>query len=127
MTVSFACYSQEGKTYRGLSLEQLLEIAKDGSILARAEDSGCEGCYIEVARWKQGKDCHSGNWYRFAFEKVFGGEDMTLEEQDAAHDRSDRALLSSHATAERIAAKINEVSGNARVALIHRFPTWEDA
>lgn len=118
--MNFSRYSPPNTLLRGISFEELLEISKDGSILARAEDSGSEGCYVEVARWKQGSDCHSGDWCRYAFEKVFGGEDLKLEHQTAGPE------VSAHATAERIAARINAASGNAHIALIHHMPVWEE-
>lgn len=104
-----------------MSLSDMLANAKEHhDVHARAEDSGCEGTYIEVARWNPAQE----RWERWMFEKVFGGEDMTLEQQDTA-EAHDKTLLNSWPTAERIAAQINEASGNRDIVFIHHLPDWE--
>jgi hypothetical protein len=115
----FATYTEAGGGH--IHIDALLELAKSGDIVARAEDSGCEGCYVEVARWKQGKDCHTGTWHRYCFHKLFGGEDLHPDTQDHATKEE----MTSYATAGRIAARINRQAGTERLALIHGFPNWE--
>lgn len=117
----FAFYGEAWKT--GPTIEELLAIAKDGALFARAEESGCEGCHVEVARWRQGDDCHTGQWMRFAFNKVFGGEDVYDPKNPDAMPFG-AATNSARATAERIAERINQASGNRFVSLIHRFPDY---
>jgi len=95
MNMSFARY---GNCQRGIRLSELIELAKTNGIVARAEDSGCEGCYVEVARWCEDSD----QWKRFAFEKLFDEEDATAYQQCTA-----------------IAEKINE--GNEGASLIHEL------
>lgn len=77
-----------------------------GEFVARAEFSGSEGCYVEVARWNEEFGC----WQKFAFLKFFGGE----------YWRS----LGDEATAERLASIINKRNGSERVSLIHRLPVF---
>jgi hypothetical protein len=113
--MNFARYvPPEQGLQRGLPFDELLAMAKDGSIMARAENSGCEGCYVEVARWSEKEQ----RWERYCFNKVFGGEDLRLEHQTAGYE------VGAEATAERIAARINLASGNAYMPLIHRLPNW---
>lgn len=106
MLDSFALY---GEVWNGVSFEELLEQAKqDGMLLARAEESGCEGCYVEVARWNDG----ARQWQRYAFLKCFGGEDG-IDDGGACE------------TAERIAASINDAAGRPRYpSLIHNMPNY---
>lgn len=79
------------KLMRVVSLRQLLRIP---DLYARAELSGCEGCYVEVSRWNR----HTARWERFCFEKFFGSELWEgLGEVD---------------TAVRVAAIINRVDGH---------------
>jgi hypothetical protein len=77
-----------------------------GDFLARAENSGCEGCYTEVARWSHRRK----RWERFCFAKFLGGEDQTLE--------SPRELATRHAAAINAAANTDQIN----LALIHRMP-----
>lgn len=106
-----------------LPMSELIVAVKDSTVddglVARAENSGSEGCYIEVARWN--KDAQ--RWQRYAFLKVFGGEDLTLEEQDEAEKR-DNGALGSVATAQRIAAHINASFDGDEARFIHTFPNW---
>ena len=54
-----------------LWLLDLLEVqTQDDSLIARAEFSGSEGCYVEVCRW----DEKARRFGRYAFLKCFGGE-----------------------------------------------------
>jgi len=73
---SFSLYRDHERTWkrtgkmlpsRNVSLRTLLKVK---SLWARAENSGSEGCYVEVAKW----NFVSNRWERFAFEKFFGGE-----------------------------------------------------
>ena len=84
-----------------------------GDLLARSENSGSEGCYVEVARWKPGSDCHSGSWRRYAFRKYFDG------------DQTSDASLSASDIAWHFAEKINAL-GNNNIEFIHRLPNWSD-
>jgi hypothetical protein len=105
----FAQYGASG-TIPGISLDELLKLAAaDGcGIVARAEESGCEACYIEVARYHES----TRTWRRFAFCKVFGGEDG--QEPETAR-----------ATADRIADRINAAAGGY-VNFIHQLPDYAD-
>ena len=47
--------------------KQLLRIP---GLYARAEYSGCEGCYVEIAKWNR----HTNSYQKFAFLKFFSGE-----------------------------------------------------
>jgi hypothetical protein len=71
-----------GKT-RGEVLEELQ--STDFHLVARAEYSGCEGCYCEVARVET-------EVYRYAFCKYFGGEidENVTGDYDTAHLLAER-------------------------------------
>jgi hypothetical protein len=105
MTERFSLY---GEVWNGIDYPALLEQAKETGLLARAEDSGCEGCYVEVARWND----DARQWQRYAFLKCFGGEDGI--------DGSSRE------TADRIAAAINAPAGRY-ASLIHNMPNYAAA
>jgi len=103
---SFGVYGSEWK--RGMSLLELYSVAETGELHARAEDSGSEGVYVEVARW-----CHKrSDWFRFAFAKYLGGED--------GHESDPWQL------AEWTAAKINAASKNRHVAWVHSLDNYGD-
>ena len=103
MTVRFTLY---GDTWRNMSYHELLALAEDtGMLHARAEDSGCEGVYVEVARWND----KARQWQRFAFEKFFDGD----VEGETAWQR-----------AEWIAAKVNHASKVHHVTWIHTLPNY---
>lgn len=56
---------------RGFSLQELVDRQRDQQLLtARAEDSGCEGTYVEVSEWSNDRQ----RWERLCFLKCFGGE-----------------------------------------------------
>lgn len=95
---------------QSISLRALLDGVVCGDLMARAEESGCEGCYIEVARWND----KLRQWQRFAFEKVFGGEEGGQDGESAR----DAAI--------RIANRINQAHGVDFVPLIHTLPSWEE-
>ena len=51
------------------AMQQLFE-ENPGEFFVRAENSGSEGCYVEVARW----NWDACRWQKFAFLKCLGGE-----------------------------------------------------
>lgn len=66
----FALYthtSHRKRPPRNLTWRQLRKIP---GLFARAEESGSEACYVEIAKWNR----HSRTYHRFAFIKLFGGE-----------------------------------------------------
>ncbi len=105
MTLSFSLYGGESPS-RGLTLDELHALATAGDIWAHAENSGCEGCYVEVARYNAKKN----TWERFACEKFFGGEDG-LEPEGCVD------------TATRVAALINK-AGDENANVVHRMENW---
>lgn len=108
--MSFCLY---GQGVRGVSLEQLQEEQiKDGMLLARVENSGCEGMYCEVAKWNE----KTKRYERYAFEKFFGGE------------HPDHPDASESETAAIYAKQINCPGENcwdmADQGLIHSLPNY---
>ena len=83
---------------------------QEGDLLARAENSGCEGFYVEVARWSFKRD----RWERYCHFKFLGGEDNERE------DWKPKQL------AEHYAREINDAynDNQADLALIHKLPNW---
>jgi hypothetical protein len=59
-----------GKICGSISMKEIKKLKNDFSIFARAEYSGAEGCYCEVARWNEEKRVYQ----RFAFVKFFDGD-----------------------------------------------------
>ncbi len=106
MGISFNFY---GGSSRAWSLKDMLAESAKGMLLARAEQSGCEGCYIEVAKWNE----TAKKWQRYAFEKVFGGEDGKEPETATA-------------TAERIAKEINAAGNVEHGSFIHGLENYEE-
>ena len=104
----------------GITLDELLVLAKDGELVARAENSGSEGCYVEVARWNPNPETGPAQWQRYAFEKVFGGE---IERLDPKKYGLFPGELDADATAEVLAGMIN-MAGWKHHSLIHTLPTW---
>lgn len=99
-----------------ISLDALKdENAATGCLFARAEHSGCEGCYVEVAKWNES----TRRYERYAFEKYFGGEHP---------EDTDSAGVYGYAvdTAERFAADINNAAGpgGSTTPLIHTLPNF---
>ena len=86
-----------------VTLRQILRVP---DLIARAEHSGSEACYVEVARWSALRQ----RWERFAFEKFFGGE---LWRNLNAGD-----------TCERLADIINRRAGTHRCSFIHNLPSF---
>lgn len=77
------------------------------TLLARAENSGSEGCYLEVAAWCDTR----GKWFRYAYEKFFGGE--LWRDHDAFQ------------TCDRLARLINERHRSRDISFIHSLPCYE--
>lgn len=79
-------------------------------LLARAECSGSEGCYVEVARWSYLRE----RWERFAFEKCLGGEIKEFPD------------LGDIETCDLIADFINErmKQGRGRPPLVNSLPNF---
>lgn len=85
----------------------LTDIMDDSDLTAEACQSGCEGTYVEVAKW-----CHERNrWFRYAFLKCLGGEDGTERDGDTI--------------AKDLADKINRWHGNTN-GFVHSFPNWSE-
>ena len=105
-----------------VSLPELLKAATEtGDYWARAEYSGSEACYIEVARWSEGHR----RWERYAFEKVFTGDYLnpalppsSAEEIDWKEDDCCAEVVRQINAASRI---------GEHAAIIHRMPTWGTA
>lgn len=57
-------FSLYGREYDAVTLD---ELSKDEDAVARVEQSGSEGFYVEVARWNE----DANRWERYAFLKVF--------------------------------------------------------
>jgi hypothetical protein len=102
-------FSIYGGAFGTLSFEELLaDGRKSQLLLARAEESGSEGCYCEVAKWSFDRN----RWERYCFAKFLGGEGVESEEG-----------LTPRELADRYAAAINATGGWA-MALIHNLPTY---
>ncbi len=83
--------------------ELLTEARADAMLFARAEQSGSEGTYVEVARWSEERR----RYERYCFEKFLDPLDDDL---------------SAEASAIRIAAEINEASAGPLVRFIASLP-----
>ena len=79
-------------TLPSVTWDDLIALAKEGEITARAENSGCEGVYVEVARWA------GLGWTRFCHYKFFEGDDLKADHVAAVIEmsRPDRANLIHH-------------------------------
>lgn len=99
-------YCIYGKSFEYLEHAALCEHNQaNGDLLARAENSGCEGCYVEVARWSFKRN----RWERYCFIKILKGDDP--ERPDWPNEK----------VAEHYAAEIN-AAAEWRVPLIHNLP-----
>ena len=99
---SFARY---GPGFRGLRLtDLLLEAHREGMLYANAEYSGCEGCYVEVAKWASKRD----RYERYAFQKLF-----------------DSDLLTDYERAAVVAEAINELACCRYAPWVHLLPNYE--
>lgn len=104
--ISFTTYG--GSVWKCIGFKDLLYIQCEvGGLVARAENSGCEGCYVEVARW----NWNYQQWQRFAFTKVFGRDG-----NESAFDY-----------ASKLAAAINTAGDAEYAPLVHRLPNWSDS
>lgn len=110
-TVRFAHYGKQ-TAGSGLTLHDLIALnARDGLLIARAEDSGSEGTYCEVCIW----NALTSRFERYAFKKFLGGE-------FEINGNMDDVLL-----AEHCAKLINEASfavNRRHPPLIHHMPTY---
>lgn len=86
----------------GLTLE---ELKQDPDIQAEAVESGCEGTYVEIAKWSETMK----QWYRYAFAKFLGGEDGT--ERDGKEIAEDIAL---------------QINGRNRQGFVYNMENWKD-
>ena len=92
--------------FRHETLESIIALQTDTmDLFAHAENSGSEGCYVEIARWSYTRQ----RWERFAFCKLFNEEIEGLSAVDAA---------------KKIAAQINGVYPEES-AIVHRMPSWQ--
>lgn len=110
-TVRFAHYGKQ-TAGSGLTLHDLIALnARDGLLIARAEDSGNEGTYCEVCIW----NALTSRFERYAFKKFLGGE------FDIDGNMDDVAL------AEHCAKLINDGSfacNRKHPPLIHHMPSY---
>lgn len=83
-----------------------------GDLVARAENSGSEGCVTEVARWNP----RTKRYERYCFRKWFAGDPQA----NGRHDPS----VPSYVVAASYADIINDEGDAALSPLIHRFPDW---
>lgn len=97
----FAKYGGDG--WGGISFSDLLlEAHRENMLHARAEDSGCEAYYVEVARWSEARN----RWEKYCFEKLFDSDSMRDWERCQA-----------------VADAINEASKCRDVAWVHHLPS----
>ena len=95
-----------------IDLLELLQMqSTDGDLWAHAETSGCESCYVEVARWNHAAQ----QWQRFCFFKIDGWRFPEIDDCTDGH------------TAELLARRINSTTWQARAAVVHRMPNWAGA
>ena len=112
-TIMDFSYFLYGKDDRRISYEQLLaEQRRDGMLYARAEQPGCEGFSVEVARWSETR----WRWERYALHKFLDGDDPQFPS-------------CTEAVARHFAKEINQAG--ARVVtpfspIIARMPDWVD-
>jgi hypothetical protein len=105
----FAIYGAAGS--RSISLDEIVaEQQADQMLFAHAEDSGCESCYVEVAKWSNSRK----RWERYAFCKCL---DYRLPEMPDASDED---------TAIEAARRINEPCyTEGRASVVHTLPNCE--
>lgn len=102
----FCTYSGGSRPMDYLSVQHLVEHNLEHQDLwARVEFSGCESCYVEIARWNNS----ANRWERYAFSKMM---DVQIGEED----------LTDEDKGERICELINL---DTRFSFIHSLPTWE--
>ena len=101
---SFSLYGSAGA--KTVPAVQLFDPAIKGELIARMENSGSEGYYVEVARWND----NPMRWERFAFEKFLGGE----------YGNSCTAA----ACAREMTELLNRFHQEEDAPLIHHMPNW---
>lgn len=105
MSIRFTIYGDE--LFTGITLEELIAAQeKDGLFWARAENSGSESTYCEVARWNH----TTVRWERFCFAKCL---DHRLPDAPDASDKD---------TAIALANMINLC--NETVSIVHSMPNY---
>lgn len=110
--LQYCRFHQCGASNKSLSTHELREFnTKTGELLARAENSGCESCYVEVARWSQDRS----RWEWFCFEKMM--DVCFMDDQGECIDISDWDK------AVAIADYIN--NGHEDSKFIPNLPKWE--
>lgn len=100
--IRFHQYTSFGNLY---SISQLVELRRTAGVVARVENSGCEGYFVEIARWSD----KNTRWEKFAFNKFLGGEIC----------EDDNALK----TAEKVRDLINGTDQQENI--FHMMPSWE--
>lgn len=106
-----AHYCLYGSPHNVLDVEDMLQLQRrDGMLYARAEQSGSEGTYVEVAIWN---DNHR-QWQRYAFMKCFGGEHPSLPDAESIE------------TATRFATDINQIchTRESDFSIVHALPQY---
>lgn len=106
-----AHYCLYGSPHNVMDVEELLELQrKDGMLYARAEQSGSEGTYVEVAIWNS----NHRQWQRYAFMKCFGGEHPTLPDAGSIQ------------TARRFADDVNQIlhTQDVSFSIVHNMPQY---
>lgn len=92
-----------------LSWDYLIGFSTDDEpLLARAENSGSESCYVEVVRWSNERR----RWERFAFAKA-----MDLR-------RPDHGGMTDTELARHLAEVLNKQLGTSESVVFHMLPTW---
>lgn len=97
--------------HKSITLTELLEQQRSHQMLfARAEQSGCEGTYVEVAIWNE----NHRQWQRYAFLKCFGGEHPELPDAGSIE------------TATRYARDINAIAhvNDVQWSIVHTLPCY---
>src|SRR4051812_22214142 len=89
--MNFHKYGVPWDSHSTMTFAEVIRLAREGDLLARAEESG-EGCCVEIARWQYLADDHGsitcGEWRRFAYIRFLGGEGAEFGVADPkAHPR----------------------------------------
>jgi hypothetical protein len=106
-----AHFSRYGQSFDTLTVDEILEMQRrDGMLYARAEQSGSEGTYVEVAIWNP----NHRQWQRYAFMKCFGGEHPSLPDAGSIQ------------TARQFADDINHLVHvqDVSFSIIHSMPCY---
>jgi len=97
--------------HKSITLAELLEQQRNHQMLfARAEQSGCEGTYVEVAIWNE----NHRQWQRYAFLKCFGGEHPELPDAGSIQ------------TARQFADDVNRIVHiqDVSFSIVHNMPPY---